>query len=157
VITEQNYRSIGWTATRLARQVELALATIDLSTAQYRMLLQLAQGDEASTSLARKLAVSAPSVTAVVDGFVNRGAIERTHSEEDRRRVSLALTQIGRAILDQAEAVVSARLEGIADELESEASIRAALGALDLWAEALEKSRARRLALRESPVAVSPR
>jgi long-chain acyl-CoA synthetase len=157
VITEQNYRSIGWTATRLARQVELALATIDLSTAQYRMLLQLAQGDEASTSLARKLAVSAPSVTAVVDGFVNRGAIERTHSEEDRRRVSLALTPIGRAILDEAEAVVSARLEGIADELESEASIRAALGALDLWAEALEKSRARRLALRDSPVEVSPR
>ena len=157
MITEQNYRSIGWTATRLARHVELALATIDLSTAQYRMLLQLAQGDEASTSLARKLAVSAPSVTAVVDGFVNRGAIERTHSEEDRRRVSLALTPIGRAILDQAEAVVSARLEGIADELESEASIRAALGALDLWAEALEKSRARRLALRESPIEVSPR
>lgn len=157
MITEQNYRSIGWTATRLARQVELALATIDLSTAQYRMLLQLAQGDEASTSLARKLAVSAPSVTAVVDGFVNRGAIERTHSEEDRRRVSLALTPIGRAILDEAEAVVSARLEGIANELDSEASIRAALGALDLWAEALEKSRARRLALRESPVEVSPR
>ena len=106
MITEQNYRSIGWTATRLARHVELALASIDLSTAQYRMLLQLAQGDEASTSLARKLAVSAPSVTAVVDGFVNRGAIERTHSEEDRRRVSLALTPIGRALLDEAEAVV---------------------------------------------------
>jgi long-chain acyl-CoA synthetase len=157
VITEQNYRSIGQTATRLARHVELALATIDLSTAQYRMLLQLAQGDEASTSLARKLAVSAPSVTAVVDGFVSRGAIERTHSEEDRRRVSLALTPIGRALLDEAETVVSARLEGIANELGSEAAIQAALGALDLWAEALEKSRARRLALRENPVEVSPR
>jgi long-chain acyl-CoA synthetase len=121
------------------------------------MLLQLAQGDEASTSLARKLAVSAPSVTAVVDGFVNRGAIERTHSEEDRRRVSLALTPIGRALLDEAEAVVSARLEGIANELENEASIRAALGSLDLWSEALEKARARRLALRENEVEVSPR
>ncbi|HEY5272945.1 MAG TPA: MarR family transcriptional regulator [Acidimicrobiales bacterium] len=157
MITEQNYRSIGWTTTRLARNVELALATIDLSTAQYRMLLQLAQGDEASTSLARKLAVSAPSVTAVVDGFVSRGAIERTHSEEDRRRVSLALTPIGLALLAEAEAVVSARLEGIADELENEESIRIALSALDLWAEALEKARARRLALRESPVEVSPR
>jgi long-chain acyl-CoA synthetase len=157
VITEQNSRSIGWTTTRLARNVELALATIDLSTAQYRMLLQLAQGDEASTSLARKLAVSAPSVTAVVDGFVNRGAIERTHSEEDRRRVSLALTPIGLALLAVAEAVVSARLEGIADELENEESIRSALSALDLWAEALEKARARRLALREGPVEVSPR
>jgi long-chain acyl-CoA synthetase len=157
VITEQNYRSIGWTATRLARHVELALATLELSTAQYRMLLQLAQGDEASTSLARKLAVSAPSVTAVVDGFVSRGAIERTHSEEDRRKVSLALTPIGRALLLEAEAVVSARLEGIANELDDERSIQAALGGLDLWAEALEKARARRLALRESPVEVSER
>lgn len=157
MITEQNYRSIGWTATRLARHVELALATLELSTAQYRMLLQLAQGDEASTSLARKLAVSAPSVTAVVDGFVSRGAIERTHSEEDRRKVSLALTPIGRALLLEAEAVVSARLEGIANELDDERSIQAALGGLDLWAEALEKARARRLALRESPVEVSER
>jgi long-chain acyl-CoA synthetase len=156
VITEQNYRSIGWTATRLARHVELALATIDLSTAQYRMLLQLAQGDEASTSLARKLAVSAPSVTAVVDGFVTRGAIERTHSEEDRRRVSLALTPVGRALLAEAESVVSARLEGIANELESKERIRTAIGSLELWAEALEKSRARRVALRENPVEVSP-
>ncbi len=156
MITEQNYRSIGWTATRLARHVELALATIDLSTAQYRMLLQLAQGDEASTSLAKKLAVSAPSVTAVVDGFVNRGAIARTHSEEDRRRVSLALTPIGRALLAEDEAVVSARLEGIANELESKELVRTALGSLDLWAEALERSRSRRLALRENSVEVSP-
>jgi len=157
VITEQNYRSIGWTATRLARHVELALATLDLSTAQYRMLLQLAQGDEASTSLARKLAVSAPSVTAVVDGFVSRGAIERTHSEEDRRKVSLALTPVGRALLAEAEVVVSARLEGIASELDDERSIQAALSALGMWAEALERARARRLALQDIPVEVSER
>jgi long-chain acyl-CoA synthetase len=157
VITEQNYRSIGWTATRLARHVELALATLELSTAQYRMLLQLAQGDEASTSLARKLAVSAPSVTAVVDGFVSRGAIERTHSEEDRRKVSLALTPVGRALLADAEAVVSARLEGIANELDDERSVQAALSSFGLWAEALERARARRLALQETPVEVSER
>jgi DNA-binding MarR family transcriptional regulator len=143
---EAKYSSIGWTAARLARQVELALATIDLSSAQYRALVQLAAGSEASTSLAKQLAVSAPSVTAVVDGLSQRGAVERTHSTEDRRRVSLTLTDKGRELLQTAEAAVSERLTTLAGELEDPARIKAALDALALWGEALDRARARRLA-----------
>jgi len=152
VTTETTSQSIGWTAARLARHVELVLASIDLSSAQYRMLVQLAHGAEASTSLARKLAVSAPSVTAVVDGLVQRHAVERTHSEEDRRRVSLALTETGRALLATADAAVQGRLESIAEELEDPALIDAALSALALWSEALDRSRSRRLELRPKAV-----
>ena len=155
MIRETNYPSIGWTAARLARTVELALGTADLSTAQYRLLNQLAQGDDASTSLAKKLAVSAPSVTAVVDGLVHRGAIERTPSVEDRRRISLALTSTGKQLLAEAEAAVSSRLESVASELEDQERIQAALSALALWGEALDKARARRFALRESAVEVA--
>src|SRR5579875_3146481 len=108
--------SIGRTIARLARHVELALATIDLSTAQYRLLQQLAEGAEASTSLAKKLAVSAPSVTAVVDGLVARGAVARSHSAEDRRRVSLTITPSGHQLLEDAESAVRARLESVAAE-----------------------------------------
>ena len=154
MIRETNYPSIGWTAARLARTVELALGTADLSSAQYRLLNQLAQGDDASTSLAKKLAVSAPSVTAVVDGLVHRGAIERTPSVEDRRRISLALTSTGKQLLAEAEAAVSSRLESVASELEDQERIQAALSALALWGEALDKARARRFALRESAVEV---
>ena len=150
--TETKFQSIGWTAARLARHLELVLASIDLSSAQYRMLVQLSQGAEASTSLARKLAVSAPSVTAVVDGLVLRHAVERTHSEEDRRRVSLALTPTGRELLVAAELAVAGRLESIAAELEDPALIDAALSALALWAEALDRSRARRLEQRPRTV-----
>lgn len=156
MIREPNYSSIGWVAARLARHVELALATADLSTAQYRLLNQLAQGDDASTSLAKKLAVSAPSVTAVVDGLVHRGAIERTPSIEDRRRISLALTPTGRDLLNEAEVAVSKRLAGVASELEDEGRVAEAMSALAIWGEALDRARAHRFALRAGAVEVEP-
>jgi long-chain acyl-CoA synthetase len=140
--------SVGRTAARLARQLELALASVELSLAQYRMLLQLAEGAEASTSLARKLAVSAPSVTAVVDGLVQRGLVVRSQSEQDRRRVSLALTDAGRTLVEAAEAAVRIRLEEIAGALGDEARAEQALNALALWGDALEAHRAHRQALR---------
>jgi DNA-binding MarR family transcriptional regulator len=152
-VTVEPYQSIGWTAARLARQLEVALATVELSPAQYRMLVQLAQGSEASTALARKLAVSAPSVTTVVDGLVQRGAVERTYSAEDRRRVSLALTEIGQGLLVSAENAVRDRLESIANELEDEGLASNAIRALALWGEALDRARIRRHSLpREAEV-----
>ena len=157
MIREPNYPSIGWTAARLARHVELALGDVDISAAQYRLLNQLAQGDDASTTLAKKLAVSAPSSTAVVDGLVHRGAIARTPSVEDRRRISLALTPEGVALLAEAEASVAERLEGLAAELDDAARATAALEALALWTEVLDTARSRRLALREVPVEAGQR
>ena len=97
-------------AVRLSRYVEVALAGEDLTTAQFRMLAQLDEGPDVSSSLATKLAVSAPSVTNVVDGLVHRGLVERTHSAVDRRQVSLALTDEGRRALERADAAVAQRL-----------------------------------------------
>jgi DNA-binding MarR family transcriptional regulator len=147
---EVSYSSVGWTAARLARQVEVALAALDLSPAQYRMLVQIARGTDASSSLAQKLAVSAPSVTAVVDGLVQRGAVERAHSVEDRRRIALALTTPGRALLASAEEALQARLGAIAGELEEGGSAASALAALTLWGEALDRARAKREAARRA-------
>ena len=145
---EGQYVSIGWAAARLARQVELALANVDLSPAQYRMLVQLARGTDVSSKLAEKLAVSAPSITAVVDGLVQRGAIERAHSVEDRRRIALAITPPGRELLGAAEEALQEQLERIAGELDDEARAAGAIEALSLWGEALDRARARRHAER---------
>lgn len=147
---EVSYSSVGWTAARLARQVEVALAALDLSPAQYRMLVQIARGTDASSSLAQKLAVSAPSVTAVVDGLVQRGAVERAHSVEDRRRIALALTRPGRALLASAEEALQARLGAIAGELEDGELAGNALAALTLWGEALDRARVKREAARRA-------
>ena len=81
---------------RLAKQVEVALGPLDLSLPQYRVLALLGDGSTASSVLARKLAVSPPTVTAVVDGLVARGLVERQADPEDRRRLTLLLTRDGK-------------------------------------------------------------
>ncbi len=153
-MTELNYSSIGWTVARLARQVEVALGTLDLSPAQYRMLVQIARGTDASSSLAQKLAVSAPSVTSVVEALVQRGAVERAHSAADRRRIALALTDDGRELLLRAEEGLQARLQAIAGELDDEALVSGAISAMDIWGDALDRARARRHAQKAGAVGI---
>jgi DNA-binding MarR family transcriptional regulator len=150
-VDELQYSTVGWAVARLARHVEVALAPLDLSPAQYRMLVQIARGTDASSSLALKLAVSAPSVTTVVEGLVQRGAVERAHSVEDRRRIALALTATGQELLVRAETALEGKLEAIANELDEDGQASEALAALSLWGRALDRARARRHAERQRP------
>jgi DNA-binding MarR family transcriptional regulator len=133
----------GRTAAWLAKQVELGLASVDLSISQYRILSLLAEGSAMSSSLAERLAVRPPSVTAVIDGLVGRGLVERTHSEDDRRRVSLGLTDPGIALLEAADHSVNDRLEQIAAGLGAKKGERA-ITSLAQWHEALVIYRAAR-------------
>jgi len=137
-------RSVGRTAAWLAKQVELSLAEVDLSLSQYRMLGLLDEGSAVSSALAKRLAVRPPSVTAVIDGLVTRGLVNRTHSEDDRRRISLGITVEGQAVLDTADRAVNERLEQIAAGLGSTRSSARALDDLALWHEALVIHRASR-------------
>src|SRR5258708_4244378 len=84
---------------RLARHLEIALAVVDVTPAQYRVLVHLEEGPEGASSLASGVAVTRPSVTAVVDGLVARGLVERQLDPTDRRRVGHTLTRRGRATL----------------------------------------------------------
>jgi long-chain acyl-CoA synthetase len=103
----------GRTIARLARQVERAVATVDLTLSQYRVLGILGEGREAASALADKLAVSRPSVTGVVDGLVTRGLVRRGQADGDRRRVDIDLTDSGRELLAAADGAVDARLDRI--------------------------------------------
>jgi long-chain acyl-CoA synthetase len=133
---------------RLAKQVEVAIAPLDLSLPQYRVLTLLADGSTASSVLARQLAVSPPSVTAVVDGLVGRGLVERRPDPEDRRRLTLLLTRDGKRILAAADTAAEARLDEIAGFLQTdgvdEPTAALAVG-LDRWNAALDRNRAARL------------
>ncbi|MHB1444541.1 MAG: MarR family winged helix-turn-helix transcriptional regulator [Acidimicrobiales bacterium] len=132
----------GRVAARLARQVDVGLAEVDLSLPQYRILMFLAEGAVAASALADNLAVSRPSVTAVVDGLVSRGLVERRHDEGDRRRVGHTLTPEGRRVLGQADAAVDTRLSEIANFLPSEEDATVAFEGLDCWRRALDTFRA---------------
>jgi long-chain acyl-CoA synthetase len=124
---------------RLAKQVEVALAPLDLSLPQYRVLSLLADGSSASSVLARKLAVSPPSVTAVVDGLVARGLVERRDDPEDRRRLTLLLTRDGKRLLAAADVAGEARLDEIAGFLVDPPDALAA--GLEGWNRALDRNR----------------
>ncbi|HEY3962815.1 MAG TPA: MarR family transcriptional regulator [Gaiellaceae bacterium] len=104
----------GQVIARLARQVELAAGTVDLTVAQYRVLAILSSQNEAASVLADKLAVSRPTVTGVVDGLVARELVTRVHDPVDRRRVSLDLTEEGRTLLAGVDEEVGRRLRDIA-------------------------------------------
>jgi long-chain acyl-CoA synthetase len=130
----------GRTAARLARQLELALAEVDLSLPQYRILILLDEGKVEASALADKLTVSRPSVTAVVDGLVTKGLVERHHDSGDRRRVGHDITPEGRLVLQRADQSVDGRLSAIASMIEEPATTEAFLG-LDCWRLALDAYR----------------
>lgn len=130
--------------TRLARQAELALAEVELSLPQYRLLTFLELQGRMASKLADDLAVSRPSVTALADGLVARGLVERRSSLLDRRRVEHVLTDAGRGLLAEADARLDRRLEAIASYLDGRDG-QVALDGLTSWKEALDAHRAARL------------
>lgn len=129
---------------RLSRQVELAVAGVELTLSQYRALIMLGEGPEAASALAEKLAVSRPSLTGVIDGLVARGLVDREGDPSDRRRISLGLTAAGRELLGGADAEVERRLHDIAEYRPD--GPQEAFAGLAPWQEALEHYRAARRA-----------
>lgn len=134
-------------AARLGKAVEKAVGEVDLTLPQYRMLAHLASGTSAASVLAGNLAVSRPSLTALADGLVGRGMVERRGAAGDRRRVDHVLTDEGRAALAAADEAAERRLTDLLAHLPRGARRKAAEG-LALWLEALDAARADRLARR---------
>ena len=126
----------GRVIARLARHIEVALSSVDLTLPQYRVLVHLAEGKEAASVLADKLAVSRPSVTGVVDGLVARGLVSRQHEDADRRRVAHELTNAGRLVLAQADAEVQRVLGEIAAHRDP--GTEDPLAGLAVWRDALD-------------------
>jgi DNA-binding MarR family transcriptional regulator len=100
----------------LARVMERAAG--DLTLAQYRVLALVSAGDERATLLAGRLAITKPSVSAVVDGLAERGYLAREPVDGDRRAVRLCLTRAGAHALAAAEGAMAERLEPLVGALE---------------------------------------
>jgi long-chain acyl-CoA synthetase len=130
-------RTLGRTAAWLAKQVELGLGTVDLSLPQYRILGMLDESSAVSSHLAERLAVRPPTITAVVDGLVAKGLVERRTVEGDRRRVDHVLTAEGQRVLGAADAAIDQRLHEITDALGDPATTEEAFRGLVGWRKAL--------------------
>ena len=141
-MTHEPTQGHGRVAARLAKVVERSLSDLDLSLAQYRLLGNLADGPSQASTLAERLIVSRPSVTALADGLVERGLVAREGSPGDRRRVMHGLTPAGRKTLEAADEAIEQRLEHVAEELSDPDRTRAFRG-LEVWGKALDAHRAK--------------
>jgi DNA-binding MarR family transcriptional regulator len=130
----------GRVAAWLSKRVEVALAQVELTLPQYRVLGILAEGTAAASGLADRLAVRRPSITALIDGLVARGLVDRRQEDADRRRVELRLTAEGISTLARADAAVDEYLVAIAGHLPDKDEAMA-LRSLELWARAMVESR----------------
>lgn len=124
---------------RLGRHLSHALDDIGLSPAQYRVLAMLAEGDAMASRVAGQMAVTKPSITALIDGLAERGLVERRSHPTDRRRRTLCITSDGIDRLAEADATASARLADIAQHLSNGPQ---ELETLARWDEAIRAYRA---------------
>lgn len=134
---ESDRARCGRTAARLGKQVERALADLDLSLSQYRLIAYLSEGPSQASTLAERLIVSRPSVTALADGLVERGLIGREGAAGDRRRVMHVLTSDGVEVLEAADEAILRRLGSLADRLPA-AERKLAFAGLFAWEKALD-------------------
>ena len=130
-------------AALLAKTLELALGEIELSPSQYRLLVFLVESPAAATVLAQRLDVTRPSLTALVDGLVQRGFVTRTADPDDRRRVTHEISDAGRDIVTTADEAIRTRLEHLASHLTPKQRVTANSG-LEHWLTAMRASRAAR-------------
>ena len=117
--------------TLAARALERAAAARDLTLAQFRVLALIAAGDERASLLAERLAVAKPTITAVVDGLVDRALVAREAVTGDRRSIRVVLTPTGVAALRAAEQEMGETLGRIFEHARERDVLLAALLDLD--------------------------
>ncbi|MEZ5239516.1 MAG: MarR family winged helix-turn-helix transcriptional regulator [Microthrixaceae bacterium] len=107
-------------AARLAKVSGSALAEVDLTLAQYRVLVFLDGGARPASHVAALLDVAPSTVTSVVDGLCARGLVRRGKDPHDRRRVVLSLTSRGSDMVRSGDRVVAERLGRLLERMTPE-------------------------------------
>lgn len=124
-------------AVRVARVAANAVGTMELTLAQYRVLVFVDGVDRTASEVARLLEVSPSTLTSVVDGLSARGLVRRGSDPSDGRRVVLAITDSGRDRVAAADRAVAAKLSALLRRL-GRGPTSAALAGLDLLNDAMD-------------------
>lgn len=87
---------------RLARRLRSQRAVDTMSDAQFAVLAALSvHGQHTLGELADRERVSAPSMNRTVNCLEESGYLTRTTDTDDRRKVNIALTDAGRAVVEE--------------------------------------------------------
>ena len=108
-------RAIDATMARYNRTIRRAMEAAEgpgrLTMPQLRCLQAMErEGASLTSQLARTLNVTAPTMTSMIDGLVERGLVERQPHPTDRRQMHLLLTGAGREILARYRSITHDRL-----------------------------------------------
>lgn len=87
---------------RLARRLRAQRAVDTMSDGQFAVLAALTvHGEHTLGQLADRERVTAPSMNRTVSLLEEAGYVSRTPDDEDRRKVTIALTEAGRVVVDE--------------------------------------------------------
>jgi len=86
---------------KLVDALDAELAPLDISAAQYVILVNLASGVDSSSGLCKSVSYDPGAMTRMLDRLERKGLISRVRCAEDRRVARLALTDEGRAVYPQ--------------------------------------------------------
>jgi DNA-binding MarR family transcriptional regulator len=107
------------------------VAKLDSSFSQVKMLFLLEDGREhAVKEIATHLGLSVPAASRAIDGLIERGWVSRRESAEDRRSRLVALTDVGKDVVERLLRARLKTLEQFAEELtpdERESLVKALL------------------------------
>ena len=98
----------------LRRAVERAEGPDRLTMQQIRCLQAIEaspHGETLTSRLARQMSVSAPSISSMIDGLVERSLVTRLPDPVNRRQIRLVMTDAGRELLRWYDALVEAHLD----------------------------------------------
>ena len=97
-----------------------------ISSTHLHVLYMLVGRDGTTMSrLADQLDVSLPNVTGIVERMVERGLVERTRPEDDRRVVEVRITAAGRATLDEIDTIKRQEMANVIGRMTPEQQARA--------------------------------
>ncbi len=94
---------------------------LDVTVAQLTVLRLMADsGPMRVSDVAREIGLSASSVTGLFDRLEAEGYVERRRGQEDRREVTVRLTDVARRILDDTQAQIVTEVERLFAPLSDE-------------------------------------
>ena len=104
----------------IVEAMDAELAPFDISTAQYVILVNLANGCDSSSDLCRSVSYDPGAMTRMLDRLERKGLVRRVRCFEDRRVARLALTDEGKAVypqlVERAATVLNRKLRGFSPD-----------------------------------------
>jgi DNA-binding MarR family transcriptional regulator len=99
----------------LFRELGVAFEEESITVDQWRILRALAkQPDDPMVVVAAKLGIAQPTFTRAIDTLVDSAYLYRTHSPNDRRRITVQLSPLGDALLSRLNSMAAKHERSVA-------------------------------------------